>query len=308
MNMSGKQKSFAQGIILGSLAVLFIFVIGVLTTVYAVENQYSAQLGEKFHLPAVLVNYAPISYTTLGSNINALEKYYETSIPAEQRPDMDVLQQATLDQLLVQEVLSQEFERLGGTLSDEEVEAELDIIREGFEGQETGEDFAAFIERVHEWSLDEFRKYVVVPRIERLKLTELLSEKGDMGEKLQKVQDALAAEGADFAAIAQEYSEDPGSAAQGGDLGYFGRGVMVPTFEQAAFDAEIGEITEPVESPFGMHIILVEDKRTNEETGEDEVRARHILVKAASVDDFLREKVREAHINNFTALEHLSNL
>lgn len=66
--------------------------------------------------------------------------------------------------------------------------------------------------------------------------------------------------GSDFAELAKEYSKDPGSGANGGDLGYFGRGKMVPQFEQAAFDAEIGEVTEPVESQFGYHIIKVEDK------------------------------------------------
>jgi hypothetical protein len=66
---------------------------------------------------------------------------------------------------------------------------------------------------------------------------------------------------ADFAELAREHSEDPGSAQQGGDLDYFGRGQMVVPFEEAAFALQAGEISEVVESPFGLHIIKVEDKR-----------------------------------------------
>jgi peptidyl-prolyl cis-trans isomerase D len=60
-----------------------------------------------------------------------------------------------------------------------------------------------------------------------------------------------------FAEVAKEVSEDPGSAAAGGDLGLFGPGAMVPEFEEAAFAAEVDEVTGPVRSPFGLHLILV---------------------------------------------------
>ncbi|HUF12868.1 MAG TPA: peptidylprolyl isomerase [Longimicrobiales bacterium] len=67
--------------------------------------------------------------------------------------------------------------------------------------------------------------------------------------------------GADFAALATEYSADPGSAAQGGDLGFFGRGAMVAPFEEAAFALEPGEVSDVVESPFGLHVIKLEERR-----------------------------------------------
>lgn len=67
--------------------------------------------------------------------------------------------------------------------------------------------------------------------------------------------------GADFAALAAELSDDPGSKTRGGDLGLFGRGDMVAPFDQAAFSAEIGEIVGPVETDFGLHLIEVLEKR-----------------------------------------------
>ncbi len=68
------------------------------------------------------------------------------------------------------------------------------------------------------------------------------------------------ADGEDFAALAEEYSDDTGSAINGGDLGWFGRGVMVPAFEEAAFALEPDEISEPVATDFGYHIIQVLEK------------------------------------------------
>jgi peptidyl-prolyl cis-trans isomerase C len=80
--------------------------------------------------------------------------------------------------------------------------------------------------------------------------------------------DAIEAElkaGGDFAAIAQEKSIDPGSGANGGDLGFFGKGMMVPEFETAAFAiANPGDVSEPVQSQFGWHIIKLEEKRQSQ--------------------------------------------
>jgi len=67
-------------------------------------------------------------------------------------------------------------------------------------------------------------------------------------------------DGAAFDELARVYSEDAGSRDAGGDLGWFGRATMVPEFEEAAFALEIGEISEPVETDFGFHIIKVVDR------------------------------------------------
>jgi parvulin-like peptidyl-prolyl isomerase len=79
--------------------------------------------------------------------------------------------------------------------------------------------------------------------------------------KAQSIRKRLLA-GEDFAAIAKKDSDDAGSAAQGGELGEFRKGMMVPPFEQAAFAAKVNEVTEPVKSPFGYHLIVVESHVT----------------------------------------------
>lgn len=81
-----------------------------------------------------------------------------------------------------------------------------------------------------------------------------------------------AAEGGDFEELARTHSADRGSASRGGDLDWFERGDMTPAFEEAAFAMEPGEISEPVLTPFGYHIIKVTERE------EDRVHASHILI------------------------------
>ncbi len=69
--------------------------------------------------------------------------------------------------------------------------------------------------------------------------------------------------GADFSKMAIEFSKDPGSAKNGGDLGWFGKGMMVKEFENASFTGKVGEIQKPVKTSFGYHIILVTDASTS---------------------------------------------
>jgi peptidyl-prolyl cis-trans isomerase C len=66
----------------------------------------------------------------------------------------------------------------------------------------------------------------------------------------------------DFAELAREYSADPGTAQQGGDLGWFERGTMVAPFEEAAFGLEPGQVSAVVETPYGLHVIKLEDRET----------------------------------------------
>jgi peptidyl-prolyl cis-trans isomerase SurA len=105
----------------------------------------------------------------------------------------------------------------------------------------------------------------------------------------QSILDSIKA-GVDFSEMAKKYSEDPGSASQGGDLGFVKRGVFYPEFESAAFSLETEEISDVVESPVGFHIIQLLEKR-----GET-IHTRHILIKIKTDDkadvkaiDFLSE-------------------
>jgi peptidyl-prolyl cis-trans isomerase D len=109
------------------------------------------------------------------------------------------------------------------------------------------------------------------------------ADEADIVARLQELAQA-ARDGEDFAELAKTYSEDPGSA-EGGDLGYFKRGVMVPEFEAAAFSLKPGQVSDPVKTKFGYHVIKVEDVRGKGDAME--VHARHILFSLKPSEDTL---------------------
>lgn len=87
-------------------------------------------------------------------------------------------------------------------------------------------------------------------------------------------------DGADFADVAERESRDDATASVGGDLGVFTQGVMTPVFDSAVFAAPVGEVVGPVKTPFGYHVIEVQERWAS-----DSVQARHILVPIARTDD-----------------------
>jgi peptidyl-prolyl cis-trans isomerase SurA len=113
--------------------------------------------------------------------------------------------------------------------------------------------------------------------------------------------------GADFAALAKRYSDDPGSRDQGGELGYFRRGQMLPAFDRVAFALKPGAISPPVETPFGFHIIQVE------RADPSEVQARHILIApvVTAANEQAAERLADSvatlarHGASFDSLAHL---
>lgn len=110
-----------------------------------------------------------------------------------------------------------------------------------------------------------------------IKTNEIMNEQQAL-EKITDLRQQLI-DGADFAELAKEHSDDIGSKRKGGSLGWSMPGVFVPAFEKAMNEATLGEITEPVKSQFGWHIILVSERR-DEDFSEELVRqkARNFLV------------------------------
>lgn len=106
--------------------------------------------------------------------------------------------------------------------------------------------------------------------------------------------------GGDFAALAKEYSTDTGSAEKGGELGWFTVGKMVPEFNDAAYALEINQISEPVKTDYGYHIIQVTDKRDVKDYGTLEDKKEEIRKAIASTkgdwDTKMAELIKEAKV------------
>ena len=220
------------------------------------------------------------------------------------------IQGEVLEQLIVQELLWQEAQRREFIVSDAEVDEELEKVKSGFETEqaflfkikEGGFTEATYREEIRQQRSarrmvaegisagivvsDEDIENFYDENIDRMSSPEqvrarhiLVGPKSDdeegerlAREKIAAIQKELEG-GASFALVAMERSEGP-SANQGGDLGFFGRGQMVPAFEEVAFALQPGEISEVVETQFGYHIIKLEERREAQTVPVEEAAER----------------------------------
>ncbi|QAS51704.1 peptidylprolyl isomerase [Halobacillus litoralis] len=179
-----------------------------------------------------------------------------------------------LQQLVMKEVLSDKYE-----VSDEAVNKEVESLKEQY-----GDQFEMVLQQSGFSNEDEFKETIRLSLLQEKAASEdieiseeemknyyermktevqashiLVSDEETAKEVKQKLED-----GEDFASLASEYSSD-GSAQQGGKLGWFGPGEMAAEFEDAAYSLEAGEVSDPVQTQFGFHIIKVTDKRDTED-------------------------------------------
>ncbi|MFC4353558.1 peptidylprolyl isomerase [Chryseomicrobium palamuruense] len=200
-----------------------------------------------------------------------------------------------LQLLMIEKTLDSKYD-----VSDEQVQAALDADKE-----EYGENFEAYIAQqgYNEESYKKFLKLNLLQEealIENVEASEeeiqakydaqktevnarhiLVEDEAIANEVKQKLED-----GGDFAELAKEYSTEPQAQTSGGDLGWFGKGQMVPEFEEVAFSLEPGVISDPVQTSFGFHIIEVVEKRDIEKSYEDmkEELAREVKLEKADTN------------------------
>lgn len=195
-------------------------------------------------------------------------------------------------------------------VTDADLQAQFDAHKESYRIGEKRKIKYALIE------VDKVRETVQVPDADveafytqnraqyttegRVRARHILLKTEGKDESVVKAQaDALLAKargGADFEALAKANSEDEGSAVNGGDLNYFGRGQMVPEFEQAAFALKSGDISDVVKTSFGFHIIKVEDS-------QPEVTRSLAEVKPEIVDQLRWQKAQERAEQDAKAME-----
>lgn len=239
------------------------------------------------------VNGEPISQEELDTNYNQMLQMYQfygyditdDTVKVSVRNDM-------LNSLIMQELLLQEAESKGLSASDEEVEEVIASLAEQYGSEE---DLTTAVEQAG-MTMDYFKQV----RKEQMILEKLQEDMVNNPEAADVIQakhilvdteeeaNAIIAEldgGADFDTLAQEKSQDTGSAANGGELGYFSVGngstipqMMVDEFTKGAQALEVGEYSKtPVQSQFGYHIILVEDKQTGVNLLDDSEKYASIL-------------------------------
>ena len=207
--------------------------------------------------------------------------------------EVDLNTQRRMDIILAQSGRTpEELEEIyGKTL--EQIRSELrDQIREQMIVQKMEEEITAdltvtpaevkrFFNRFHKDSLPYFSASVEVAQIVReAKVSE--EQKTITRNQLLDIRSRILA-GEDFATLAKKHSNDPSVLSNNGEMGWVGRGRMVPEYEAVAFRLKPGEISMPFESPFGMHIMQLIERRGNE------YNSRHVLISPKPSEDDLQE-------------------
>ena len=214
-----------------------------------------------------------------------------------------------LQQVVVEQILNDKYE-----VTDEEIDAELATVKEQYgEGYEAALAQSNVTEEMLKSNIrftllqekatkdveitdEEIQKYYDQASQELNARHILVEDEATANEIIEKLN-----AGEDFAELAKEFSTDPGSGAQGGDLGWFSVGTMVPAFNDAAYALEIDKISEPVQSDFGYHIIQVKEKRAVKDYGTLEEKKEEIRESiAATKGDWnakMAELIKEAKVD-----------
>ncbi|RSD29275.1 peptidylprolyl isomerase [Mesobacillus subterraneus] len=215
-----------------------------------------------------------------------------------------------LQEMLYQKVLAKNYK-----VTDEEVDAKVAELKE-----ELGDNFELVLQQ-NQLKDEEELKDILRDQLlmEKAALKDVKVSEEDVKKRYEEYQPEIKAshilvedektaqevkkkldEGAKFEDLAKEYSQDPGSAAQGGDLGFFGPGKMVPEFEEAAYALEVNKISEPVQSQHGFHIIKVTEKKEKEsyEEMKDELEYELKLAQLDSnkIQEVLKRELDAANV------------
>ncbi|MBI2050190.1 MAG: peptidylprolyl isomerase [Parcubacteria group bacterium] len=290
-------------VIAGAMAfAAFVFISGIAVYRFQWQSRAAYAVARVIPYPAILVDWEIIPLHTYLSDLAALYRYWDFQRENKNVllgiPDPQEIRERLVNKLIAEKVVRIFARKQRITVADQEVYLEWERLRERPESQE---EIHAFVQEAYGWNDDQFIERVLRPFLLQQKVkTALLSEFGKSDEELEQQALSLVVlareEGADFAQLAREESYDAATAHQGGDLGYFGRGALEPALEQAIFGMEIGEVSDPVKSSYGWHIIKLEDVLYDENRVAQKARARHILVRGFDFDEWVEQQKRELAI------------
>ena len=234
---------------------------------------------------------------------------------------------STLDALITNKIVELEADKLGITLTEEEIQEEYDEYAQAYGGEEallkafesynlTKEDIIKDI-KIYLLTLKVMEDYIGITDEDVKTYFEENKDSFSTPEQVEAshilVEDEATAKevinklnaGEDFATLAKEYSTDKSNAENGGALGFFGRGEMVEEFGNAAFAMNVGDVSkEPVKTEFGYHIIKVTDKteakEADFETSKEDARAMLVEERVnEQYSNWVNDKMEEYDIKTY---------
>ncbi len=288
------------------LVVLILFMVVLGTGVYYLgwDSPGIKKLSRYLPLPAGLIGNQPVWLVEYWSDIDTLTYFYNYQVEQgnfKAVPPNSEINNIVWDRLVNIRMVENLAKEYGVVVTPDDVKFEVDkIVNEAGNRELLSNNLYDY----YRWDINTFSNKVISPYLLEQKVTDtiLADEKYEQEIKDQalSIRQQVIDNPNSFADLAKEYSADTVSAQRGGDLGYFNKGVMIPEFEKAAFSLAVGEISEPVRTKFGYHIILVTDKQVNKDDPEDiQVKASHILIAPLTIQDILERAKDKTKIRRF---------
>lgn len=271
---------------------------------------------------AARVNGEVIYATDLDQEVDAIARQY--GIPDDDKQRGEIVR-IVLDQMIEQRIINQQARRYDAVASEAQINAQLADIRRNFP---TDAEFRQALEQ-RRWTLADLKNRLrgtitmqnLTERVTKVTVTDAEIQKYftehrseyDQPEQVRASHILLESEaearfvlarlrrGEKFGELAQQYSKDPGSKTQGGDLGFVSRGQLVGEFEKVAFSLEPAQTSSPVKTQFGFHIIRVTDKKPPQaariEVVRDQIRSQLMTRKReAAFQEWLKTARAQAKI------------
>ncbi|MDQ0976484.1 foldase protein PrsA [Neobacillus niacini] len=232
---------------------------------------------------------------------------------------------ATVEQLIADKIVASEAKKEKVTITDKELNEEVDKLKESYGGEEVFNQMLESNNTTVDALKDDLKNYLTIRKLlePQIKITDeelqtyfdenkdsfgeaeqvkashiLVADEATANEIKQKL-----ADGADFAELAKEYSTDEGTKENGGELGFFAKGTMVTEIDDVAFTLPVNEISDPVKTDYGYHIIKVEEKKEAKEANFDDSKKeiKETLIQQKMETEYstwLEEKKKDYDIEN----------
>ncbi|NTU66758.1 MAG: hypothetical protein HGB08_02415 [Candidatus Moranbacteria bacterium] len=284
---------------------IWVFMIGILIYGFGMNNSVTRATAKVFPYPAAIWGTDIVTVGKLESDLLAARRFYEAQDFSSIGMRVDfttdqgvkrlrIKEKNILNKLIENRIVETEAKKRGIRVSDKDVSGS---VKEKMQEYGSEQQVTDNLKKLYGWTMADFEKNIVKPDLYRERLAEDIRQNDPANRKAKEKIEAVLADidsGKSLEDAAKEYSEGE-SAQNGGDLGWFTADQMLPEISKTVFLLNKGEKSGIIESGLGFHIVLLEDKSTQD--GVDKVKLKQVFVRAKNLPEWLTEKEKDLKVN-----------
>jgi foldase protein PrsA len=310
-NKKARTKKAKIWLIVGVAAgMIFVFLLFLVFGVYKFNwnNRFFVNATKVIPFPAIYIRGAgSISVNEIKANLASVKKFYESqdfekigmrvdfsTDQGEKR--LRIKEKEVISKMIENRVIENLAKKRGIVLTDSSVATELESNVQQFGNKDN---LMSDLARLYGWTIKDFEQKVVKPEMYSEKLAEVYANEIDTSaqqEKIKLLHEKVTSKKEDFTKVAKENS-DGQSAENGGDLGWSTKEQLIQPVADKAFSMKVGEISEPIESALGFHILKLVEKKTDND--QEMVHLSQIFVKKTTFADWLKEQTKKYPVTIF---------